>query len=294
MDSGSVQADFFLPSIALDFMYICHALDDGFLNPFIHFIFILIEAVTAKDVAARKRWWCDFTEVFLCVWIIWSQHIPPRDCQDVVGIMRPFRAGLMKEVTQILDRSSAESPPMAGLFGFPLRPSQRIFDQVGTDVLGVAIPGVRKIPKGGPGVFSLADTLVGVDHGIDGCRERGWFFVPVSIILCHHSKYLKRHDYPRFPSKSQRRACSMLSAFFCSPPGKRHLSTTCCACSRVRIRVFESSIAQSARSLSRPAAILRARMYSRGGCVGYLVRPFQLQGETLQPPATRGRLMLPF
>src|SRR5258708_475076 len=171
MDSGSVQADFFLPSIALDFMYICHALDDGFLNPFIHFIFILIESVTAKDVAASKRWWCDFTEVFLCVWIIWSQHIPPRDCQDVVGIMRPFRAGLMKEVTQILDRSSAESPPMAGLFCVLLRPRHKVFYYVGAGGLCGAIPGGRKIPKGGPGVFSPADTLVGVDHWIDGCRE---------------------------------------------------------------------------------------------------------------------------
>src|SRR5260370_3799403 len=53
---GSIQADFFLPSIALDFMHICHALDDGFLNPFVHLVFILIESVTAKDVAAGKRW----------------------------------------------------------------------------------------------------------------------------------------------------------------------------------------------------------------------------------------------
>ena len=40
---SSIQTDFFLPGIALDFMHVCHALDDGFLNPFIHFIFILIE-----------------------------------------------------------------------------------------------------------------------------------------------------------------------------------------------------------------------------------------------------------
>src|SRR5260370_35371593 len=102
--------------------------------------------------------------------------IPTTDMTGGGRVDWAIRAGLMKEAAQILDRSTAESPPMAGLFGFLLRPSQRIFDQVGTDVLGVAIPGVRKIPKGGPGVFSLADTLVGVDHGIDGCRKRGWFF----------------------------------------------------------------------------------------------------------------------
>src|SRR5437764_5915687 len=153
---------------------------------------------------------------------------------------------------------------MAGPFGFPFRPGQRIFDQVWTDVPGVAIPGIRKIPQGSPGVLSLADALVGVGHGIDGSRKGLWFFVLVSILLCHQTQYLKRHYYPRFPSKSQRRACSMLSAYFSRPLDNRYLSTTRCACSRVRMRVFESSIAQSARSLSRPAAILRARMYSRG------------------------------
>jgi hypothetical protein len=52
---GSIQADFFLPSIALDFMHICHALDNGFLNPFVHLVFILIESVTAKDIAAGNQ-----------------------------------------------------------------------------------------------------------------------------------------------------------------------------------------------------------------------------------------------
>src|SRR5260370_37540688 len=142
MDSGSVQADFFLPSIALDCMHVRYALDDGLLNPFVHLVFILIEPITAKDVATSKRCWCDFTEVFLCVWIIWSQHIPPRDCQDVVGIMRPFRAGLMKEVTKILDRSSAESPQMAGLFRFHFPPCPGVFFMVGAGVLGVALSAV--------------------------------------------------------------------------------------------------------------------------------------------------------
>src|SRR5215469_5504119 len=89
----SIQTDFFLPGIVLDFMHVCHALANGFPNPFVHLIFILIEPVTAKDVAASKRWWCDGTQICLCVWIIWSRHIPPGDCQDVVGIMCPFGAG---------------------------------------------------------------------------------------------------------------------------------------------------------------------------------------------------------
>src|SRR5258708_8782031 len=127
MISGSVQADLFLPSIALDLMHVCPALEDGFMNPFVHFIFILIESVTAKDVAASKRWWCNCTEVFLCVRLMWSQHIPPRHFQHIVGIMRPLRAGLMKELTKILDRISAESSPIAGPLAFPPPPCPQIF-----------------------------------------------------------------------------------------------------------------------------------------------------------------------
>src|SRR5258708_22262688 len=222
MDTGCVQADLFLSGIALDFLHVRYALGDGFLDPFVRLIFILVEPVTANDVAASTRWRGDFSEVFLCIWIRSSQRVPPGHFQHIVGIVRPLRAGLLKELTQILDRGSAESPPMAGPFGFPLWPGQRIFDQVWTDVLGVAIPGIGKISQGSPGVFSLADALVGVGHGIDGARKGWWFFVLVSILLCHQAKYLKRHAYPRFPSKSQRRACSMLSAYFSCPLGNRY------------------------------------------------------------------------
>jgi hypothetical protein len=51
MDSGSVQADFFLPSIMLDFVHIRYALDDGFLNPFVHFVFILITNPISAELA---------------------------------------------------------------------------------------------------------------------------------------------------------------------------------------------------------------------------------------------------
>ncbi len=67
MGSGSVQADLFLPSIVLDFMHVCHALTNGFPDPFVHFIFILVEPITAKNVAASKLWWSDGTEVCLCI-----------------------------------------------------------------------------------------------------------------------------------------------------------------------------------------------------------------------------------
>ena len=74
---GSIQADFFLPSIALDFMHICHALDNGFLNPFVHLVCILIESVTAKDIAAGKRWWCRSPSMFSYSWIVCPLGVPP-------------------------------------------------------------------------------------------------------------------------------------------------------------------------------------------------------------------------
>ena len=64
MDLGSVQADLFLSGIAVDFMHVCHTLDDSFVNPFVHLVFILIEPVTTKDVATSKRWWCGSPRVF--------------------------------------------------------------------------------------------------------------------------------------------------------------------------------------------------------------------------------------
>src|SRR6266566_6587083 len=77
MSSGSVQADLFLPSKALDFMHIRYALDDGFLNPFVHLVFILIEPITAKDVATSKRWWGRSPRVFSDRWIVRTLGIPP-------------------------------------------------------------------------------------------------------------------------------------------------------------------------------------------------------------------------
>src|SRR5437763_12588598 len=130
MDSASVQADFFLSSIALDFMYVRHALDDSFLNPFVHLVFILREPITAG-------------------FLLWLYQ------------------------------------------GFPY--------QVGSDMLCVAIPGVGKISQCCPGVFSLANPLVGVRHAIDRCRKRWRFFVPVSVILCHEAQGFKFHGQPSLP-----------------------------------------------------------------------------------------------
>src|SRR5947209_14546500 len=99
---------------------------------------------------------------------------------------------------------------MAAPFGFPLRPGQRIFDQVWTEVPGVAIPGIGKISQGSPGVLSLTDALVGTGHSIDGGGRGLWFFVRFGIPWCLRAKYLKGHPLPSFPFKEQGK--SMLDA----------------------------------------------------------------------------------
>src|SRR5690242_6750826 len=185
MDSGSVQADFFLPSITLDFMHVRYALDDGFLNPFVHLIFILIELITAKDVATSKRWWCRSPNVFSDHWIVRTLGIPPGCIENIGGVVYPLLARLVMKLTKVFDRCGAKSSPTLGPFGFLLWLAQRFLYQVRSDMLCVAIPGVGKISQGCPGIFSLANPLVSVRHGIDRCRQWGWFFMPVGVILCH-------------------------------------------------------------------------------------------------------------
>ena len=216
---GPVQADFFLPGVALDFMHIRQALADGFPNPLVHLVFILIEPITAKDVAARKRWWCRSSRVFADRRIVGTLGIPPGSLEDIEGVVYPRRSGLVLEVTQIFDRCGAKSGPTPGTFGFLLWLDQRILYQVGSDMPGLAIPGVGKISQGCPGVFSLPNPFVGVGHGIDRCREWWRLSVPVSIILSHKLQGFKLHNQPSLP-KSWFRAFSIRSAFFCCPLGK--------------------------------------------------------------------------
>src|SRR6266496_3776415 len=158
-----VQADFFLTSIALDFMYVCDAFSDGFLNPFVHFVFILIEPITAKDVATSKRWWCRSPRVFSNRWIVRALGIPPGSIENIEGVVDPLGAGLVMEATKVFDGCGAKSSP------------------------------------GRPGIFSLANPLIGVRHGIDYCRERLRFFVPISVILCHEAQGFKFHGQPSLP-----------------------------------------------------------------------------------------------
>src|SRR5258708_5775110 len=120
------------------------------------------------------------------------------------------------EATKVFDRCGTKSSPTLGTFGFLLWLDQRFLYQVGSDMFCVAIPGVGKISQGCPGIFSLANPLVGVRHGIDYCRQRWRFFVPVSVILCHEPQGFKFHGQPSLP-KSRFRAFSILSAFFCCP-----------------------------------------------------------------------------
>jgi hypothetical protein len=50
-----MQSRFFLPGIAPGVAWIAHAFAARFLEPFVQFIFILVEPIAAKDIAPRKR-----------------------------------------------------------------------------------------------------------------------------------------------------------------------------------------------------------------------------------------------
>ncbi len=57
---GAVNADFFVTGIAPDFTWVCYPFSSCFLSPFVHLVLILKKPITAKDIAACKRGWCDF------------------------------------------------------------------------------------------------------------------------------------------------------------------------------------------------------------------------------------------
>ncbi len=75
-------------------------------------------------------------------------------------------------------------------------------------MLCITIPGIGKISQGRPGIFFLANPLVGICHSIDRCRQRWWFFMPVSVILCHQAQDFKFHGWASLP-KSWFRAFSI-------------------------------------------------------------------------------------
>lgn len=131
-----------------------------------------------------------------------------RDYETIGGVVYPLRARLVMEATKVFDRRGAKSSPTLGTFGFLLWLDQRVLYQVGPDMLCIAIPRVGKISQGCPGVFSLANPLIGVHHGIDRYRQRWPFFVPVSVILCHEAQGFKFHGQPSLP-KSWFRAFSI-------------------------------------------------------------------------------------
>ncbi len=119
MDSGSVQAYFFLSSIKPDCMHVRYALDDGFLNPFVHLVFILIEPITAKDVATSKRWWGRSPNVFSDCWFVRTLGIPPGSIENIrrsrVPILGKVGDGGHKGIRQMRRKKL----PNAGYIRFP-------------------------------------------------------------------------------------------------------------------------------------------------------------------------------
>src|SRR5260370_11400576 len=84
--SGTVEADFFLSSIVMDFMNVGHAFGNGFLNPFVHLVFILIEIITAKYITACKRRGSCSLCAFSYGLVICSLCVPPRRFPNIVWV----------------------------------------------------------------------------------------------------------------------------------------------------------------------------------------------------------------
>src|SRR5690348_16304707 len=125
-------------------MHVRHTPGDGFPNPLVQLVFILVEPVTAKDIATSKRGWSRSPRVFADCWIVSSLGIPPGCIEDVGGVVDPLRAGLVMEFTQVFDGGGAKSCPAPGRFGFLLWLDQWVLDQLRSHMLGVAIPCVGK------------------------------------------------------------------------------------------------------------------------------------------------------
>ena len=108
---SSMNADFFLTSIAPDFCGIGDSLISCFLHPGTHFILILIEAVPTKYFALGESSWCCLYESLSNLWIICLFSIPPRCFQHVVWIVNPLWARNSIAFTEKFDSGSTKHTP---------------------------------------------------------------------------------------------------------------------------------------------------------------------------------------
>ena len=116
-----MQSRFFLPGIAPDIARITQALAVRFLEPLVQFILVLVEPVTAKDIAPRKRSRGRFPAVLQdrVVGKV-DDDIPVPGGGECIGkVQHPRRARDLIALAQELNRGGTKGGPMARLLRIP-------------------------------------------------------------------------------------------------------------------------------------------------------------------------------
>src|SRR5438876_11062422 len=163
-----MQSRFFLPGIAPDVAPIAHAFAVRFLEPLVQFMFILVEPVAAKDISPRKRSRGRFPAMLqdYVVGKVDDDVSVPWSGERIGRFPHPRRAKDPIAVAQELNRGCAKGCPMARMLRVSTRTHQRFADQGGTSVLGVVIPGVRKVPRVVQGPCHSEVALYGLAQGL--------------------------------------------------------------------------------------------------------------------------------
>ncbi len=141
---ASVDADFFLASIAENFSRVCNSPGSCFLRPGAHFIFILVEPVAAKDVTLYKGCRGDPRQLYAGGEIIGVLR-PPGGGEDVTWMVYPLWTRDAVAMTEELDRGCTEGSPTACMPGVTFWFRYGILHQGEPIVLCVAVPGVPEV-----------------------------------------------------------------------------------------------------------------------------------------------------
>ena len=108
-----MQSRFFLPGVAPDVTWIAHAFAVRFLEPLVKLILVLVEPVTAKDIAPRKRSRGRFPAMFQDHGVIKvDDDIPVPGGGECIGrVQHPRRARDLIALAQEMARLKAAGEP---------------------------------------------------------------------------------------------------------------------------------------------------------------------------------------
>ena len=141
----TMNADFFLSSVAPNIAGVRDPLSPCFLNPGTHFILVLIEPVAAKDLAPCESLRCRLYEPLQDIWIICSFGMPPWCFQYVDWVMNPLWAENSIAFTQKLDSGGTKGTPAVRKLSVLRRLPERFIHKFKPPIFGMPIPGIAKV-----------------------------------------------------------------------------------------------------------------------------------------------------